>query len=119
MPPTTRPPTAALVPLVERAPRAATGAFGALLAIAAVTYAVAGRAQWFFQDEWVFLAERDATSASGLLDPHSEHWVTAPLLAYRVEQVQQLHELNNLGIELFQGYAVAEEEILAEPRHQL
>ena len=42
-----------------------------------------------------------------------------PLLAYRVEQVQQLHELNNLGIALFQGYAVAEEEILAEPRHQL
>lgn len=84
LPPSAPPPTAAPVPLVERAPRAATGAFGALLAIAAVAYAVAGRAQWFFQDEWVFLAERDATSASGLLDPHNEHWVTAPLLAYRV-----------------------------------
>ena len=42
-----------------------------------------------------------------------------PLLAYRVEQVQQLHELNNLGIELFQGYAVAEEEVLAEPKHRI
>ena len=42
-----------------------------------------------------------------------------PLLAYRVEQVQQLHELNNLGIELFQGYAVAEEEVLAESKHRI
>lgn len=72
------------VPLAERAPRAATGVFGVLLAVAAVVYAVQGRAQWFFQDEWVFLAERDASSIHGLLDPHNEHWVTAPLVAYRL-----------------------------------
>ena len=72
------------VPLAERAPRAATGVLVVLLAAAAVAYAVQGRAQWFFQDEWAFLTSRDATSLDGLFDPHNEHWVTAPVVAYRI-----------------------------------
>ena len=69
---------------MARAPRAATAAFGVLLAVAAAVYALQGRAQWFFQDEWVFFTERDAGSVHGLFAPHNEHWVTLPVLVYRL-----------------------------------
>lgn len=57
--------------------------FLGLLAISAVLFAVEGRRQWFFQDEWVFLSGRDGGSLHGLFDPHNEHWTTLPVLAYR------------------------------------
>lgn len=84
VPPDLAPDPSPAPPLVERAPRAARATFGVLLVVAAAIYAVAGRVQWFFQDEWVFLAERDAGSLSGLLEPHNEHWVTIPVATYRV-----------------------------------
>lgn len=41
------------------------------------------RDQWFFFDEWTFLAERSVTTGSqGLFEPHNEHWSTTPLLLY-------------------------------------
>jgi len=42
-----------------------------------------GRHQWFFLDEWDFLANRSALSADDLLRPHNEHWTTLPVLVYR------------------------------------
>lgn len=79
----TAPSTPTHVPLARRAPRAANVAFGLLLVAAGAVYAVRGRSQWFFQDEWSFLAGRDATSVDGLFRPHSGHWVTAPVVVYR------------------------------------
>jgi hypothetical protein len=40
--------------------------------------------QWFFGDEWDFLADRGfAEGKDGLFDPHNEHWSTIPILIYR------------------------------------
>lgn len=63
--------------------RLAVGVFVAVIAVAAVLYYVTGRHQWFFYDEWDFLAGRSATSLSDLLRPHNEHWSTIPILVYR------------------------------------
>lgn len=43
-----------------------------------------GRNQWFFLDEWEFLVNRRLTDLSTVLAPHNGHWVTIPLVAYRV-----------------------------------
>ena len=43
-----------------------------------------GRRQWFFLDEWDFLATRDGGSISDLLTSHNEHWTTVPIIVYRV-----------------------------------
>jgi len=51
-------------------------AFGALLYI--------GRRQWFFYDEWEFLATRGLGGQSlRLFAPHNEHWSTIPILVFR------------------------------------
>lgn len=78
---TTSPPPASLL---ERGPRAAAVAFALAVAAAFVFYALAGRAQWFFQDEWKFLVERDGGSLDDLMRPHNEHWSTIPVAVYRV-----------------------------------
>lgn len=44
----------------------------------------ANRDQWFFGDEWDFVAQRSATSLRHLFAPHNEHWVTIPILVYRL-----------------------------------
>lgn len=44
----------------------------------------ANRNQWFFGDEWDFIARRNATSVHDLFAPHNEHWSTIPILAYRL-----------------------------------
>jgi hypothetical protein len=42
------------------------------------------RNQWFFGDEWDFLATRGLDGrALNLFVPHSEHWSTIPILVYR------------------------------------
>ena len=42
------------------------------------------RDQWFFGDEWDFLAHRGVSGADyGLWEPHTEHWSTGPILIYR------------------------------------
>lgn len=69
---------------MDRLPAVATWTFGALLVAGVAIYAVAGRSQWFFQDEWVFFSTRDGGSLHGLFAPHNEHWTTLPVIAYRV-----------------------------------
>jgi hypothetical protein len=56
----------------------------ALAVVAAVPlYLWRGRDQWFYLDEWDFLAGRSAASLHDLLRPHNEHWSTVPILVYR------------------------------------
>jgi hypothetical protein len=43
-----------------------------------------GRQQWFFLDEWAFLVNRRLTDVSTVLAPHNGHWVSIPLVGYRV-----------------------------------
>jgi len=41
------------------------------------------RNQWFFGDEWDFLANRSTTIGDeGILQPHNEHWSSTPILLY-------------------------------------
>lgn len=41
------------------------------------------RNQWFFGDEWDFLADRSVTiGEKSVLEPHNEHWSTTPILLY-------------------------------------
>jgi len=57
----------------------------ALLA-ASVFFLLLARGLWFFGDDWSFLLHRTGTlgGPKGLLEPHNEHWVTFPVIAYRV-----------------------------------
>jgi hypothetical protein len=63
--------------------RAALWAFAAVEAGALVYYSVLARGQWFFADEWDFLANRSLNPKSLLL-PHQGHWSTVPIVVYRV-----------------------------------
>lgn len=65
-----------------RGPRGAAAAFVVILAVGTAVILSIGREQWFFLDEWVFLASRDI-SVDGLMQPHNEHWVLVPVLVYR------------------------------------
>jgi hypothetical protein len=41
------------------------------------------RGQWFFGDEWDFLANRSVgVGDGGIFHPHNEHWSTSPMLVY-------------------------------------
>jgi hypothetical protein len=42
-----------------------------------------GRDQWFFFDDWDFLAHRTGGSFGDLMRPHFEHWTAVPVLVYR------------------------------------
>ena len=45
------------------------------------------RHQWFDSDEWNFLVRRRLVGSAqfqGVWDPHNRHWVTLPVLAYRL-----------------------------------
>ena len=59
------------------------GVFVAVIALAFVRYAVAGRKVWFFYDEWDFLANRTGGNLHDLFAPHYDHWTTLPILIYR------------------------------------
>lgn len=67
-----------------RSEKAGTIAGLALLLVALPTLLVWGDGQWFFLDEWSFLANRKLPSLEGFLGDHNGHWVTLPLIAYRV-----------------------------------
>jgi hypothetical protein len=54
--------------------------FAAVLGVALVLFLVFGHAQWFFLDDWDFLADR---GLGDVLRPHNEHWSTLPILVYR------------------------------------
>jgi hypothetical protein len=51
---------------------------------ALVLWIVLGRSQWFYLDEWDFLAGRRAGDLGDLFRPHNEHWTTVPIVVYRV-----------------------------------
>jgi hypothetical protein len=63
--------------------RAALICFVVILLSAFVLFYVHGRSQWFWLDEWDFLAGRKATSLNDLFQPHVQHWSTLPILLYR------------------------------------
>lgn len=69
---------------VELSDWAALVAFALVLAAALALYIVHGRSQWFFLDEWDYLANRRLTDVGDLLRPHNEHWSTLPIIEYRV-----------------------------------
>ena len=55
--------------------------FGEVVALG--FYMFISRPMWFFLDEWDFLANRTAFNLHDVFQPHNEHWVTLPVLAYR------------------------------------
>lgn len=69
-------------------PQGADGAARAVFAAAGVATVVlvfhAARRQWFFLDEFDFLAGRDLLAPGDLLQPHNEHWTTVPAVVYRL-----------------------------------
>jgi hypothetical protein len=67
----------------SRTARVALFVFGLVEATALVLWLMLGRVQWFFLDEWDFLATRTAGDLGDLFHPHNEHWSTLPILAYR------------------------------------
>lgn len=54
----------------------------AVVAVPIIVYQ--GRDQWFFWDEWDFLASRELTVPGALARPHNEHWTTLPVIVYRL-----------------------------------
>lgn len=64
--------------------RAATFAFGVIVASAGAVFAVKGRSQWFFQDEWLFFEQRSDLSLTNFMEPANGHWIGVPMLAYRL-----------------------------------
>ncbi|NLD77355.1 MAG: hypothetical protein GX643_11885 [Acidimicrobiales bacterium] len=58
--------------------------FVGLLVVAVPVLFHAGRHQWFFLDEFDFLAGRDLRSFDDLFRPHNEHWSTPPIVVYRL-----------------------------------
>lgn len=64
--------------------RAALGTFIGVEAASLVLFVWIGRFDWFSQDEWDFLAARQAGDLGDLFRPHNEHWSTLPILAFRL-----------------------------------
>lgn len=63
-------------------PRIAAAVFGIAVLAALPTILYFGRNQWFFIDEWSFLAGRPF-GVDGVLDDHNGHWVSTPFLLFR------------------------------------
>jgi hypothetical protein len=66
------------------AARASTLCFAALVVIAFPLLLHWGRRGWFTQDDWDFLSARSAGNLDDLFRAHFQHWVTLPILAYRL-----------------------------------
>jgi hypothetical protein len=64
----------------ERTARLALLVFAGVIAVAFILFLVFGHSQWFFLDDWDFLADR---GIGDVLRPHNEHWSTLPILVYR------------------------------------
>jgi hypothetical protein len=67
-----------------RGDRGATATFAAVEVVALGLWLYLGRFQWFFRDEWEFIAGRTTTDLDTFFRPHNEHWTTAPIVAYRL-----------------------------------
>ena len=63
--------------------RWALAVFGVLAVASVPLYLALARHEWFFLDEWDFLANRTAWNLGDLLRPHTDHWTTLPILAWR------------------------------------
>lgn len=67
--------------------RANRGAFAALMITVVVAFPLImylGREQWFFLDEWDFLANRDGGDFGDLMKFHNDHPSTIPIISYRL-----------------------------------
>jgi hypothetical protein len=58
--------------------------FGAVEVVALVMWLIIGRSDWFYIDEWDFLAARKAGDLGDLFRSHNGHWTTLPILAFRL-----------------------------------
>jgi hypothetical protein len=67
----------------DRSHRLAFAAFVAVEVGAFVLWLWLGRKEWFWGDEWDFLAGRTAFDLHDLFAPHGNHWKTLPILVYR------------------------------------
>ena len=59
-------------------------AFVAIAAAAAVVLLWLGFGMTFFSDEWAFIESRSLGDPLSWFRPHNEHWVTLPVLLYRL-----------------------------------
>jgi hypothetical protein len=66
----------------DRSRRYAAWLFVVVIVVALPLIMYQARDQWFFLDEFDFLATR-STGFHDLLRPHNEHWSTLPILVYR------------------------------------
>src|SRR5271169_1851171 len=64
--------------------RAPVIVFGAVEVVALVVWLIIGRSDWFYIDEWDFLAARKAGDLGDLFRSHNGHWTTLPILAFRL-----------------------------------
>ena len=71
-------------PLPGDAARLPLYLFIAVEIVAVPVFLWIGRNQWFFLDEWDFLATCDGGSITDLLSPHNQHWTTVPIILYRL-----------------------------------
>jgi hypothetical protein len=69
---------------LRRADRAALALFGALVVSAFPLLLWLGRGGWFVFDEWDLLAQRTGGNLGDLFRPHYQHWLTLPILVYRL-----------------------------------
>ncbi len=77
-------PPATPAPPEARFRRSAFAAFLLAEIGAFVFYFVISRPMWFYLDEWDFLADRTGGNLGDLFRAHNEHWVTLPVVVYRV-----------------------------------
>ncbi len=66
------------------APRAAAAVFAAVEVGAFALWMTLARHEWFFTDEWAFLADRELGSIEDLFRDHNSHWSTVPIVMYRL-----------------------------------
>jgi hypothetical protein len=64
--------------------RAAAAVFALVEVVAFVYWMVLARREWFFDDEWDFIAARRIGSLHDLFASHYGHWSTAPIVVYRL-----------------------------------
>jgi len=64
--------------------RAPVIVFGVVEVVAFAVWMIIGRSDWFYIDEWDFLAARRAGDLGDLFRSHNGHWTTLPILAFRV-----------------------------------
>ncbi len=58
--------------------------FGALVTTALPVLLWFGRGGWFVFDEWDLLSQRTGGDLGDLFRPHFQHWLTLPILAFRL-----------------------------------